>query len=462
MSDFNENNFNLYDDQFLLEHLNETETELTCELRKKLEQITNGCGTDFDRVLCWPQTSPNTLAVLPCLSQLNGIRYDTTQNASRWCFPNGTWDQYTDYSRCKELYLDNHAPGVEIATTIYFVGYSISLIALTIAVFIFWKFKDLKCLRNTIHMNLMCTYILADFMWTLTYTLQMSLQTNKGLCILLTILLHYFHLTNFFWMFVEGLYLHILVVKTFTGDNIKLPIYTIIGWGCPMVFVLIWGITRSFSPTENDRKAGEIIRSCPWTPHVSDWIYQVPAMAVLLSNVVFMCVIMWVLITKLRSANSAETQQYRKAAKALLVLIPLLGITYILVIVGPAEDGLFKSIYDVVRAILLSTQGFTVALFYCFLNTEVKNTVRHRFNSWHARRTVGSQRESRYSGRDWSQRSNRSRGESLRLYNQSGKMYRKRESTCSDATTTTVITVATTGKQTPQVRSPLLPPGEFD
>lgn len=62
-----------------------------------------------------------------------------------------------------------------------------------------------------------------------------------------------------------------------------------------------------------------------------------------------------VLITKLRSANSAETQQYRKAAKALLVLIPLLGVTYILVIVGPT-DGVSKSIYDNARAILLSTQ----------------------------------------------------------------------------------------------------------
>lgn len=62
-----------------------------------------------------------------------------------------------------------------------------------------------------------------------------------------------------------------------------------------------------------------------------------------------------VLITKLRSATSAETQQYRKAAKALLVLIPLLGITYILVIVGPAE-GISRSIYDGVRAVLLSTQ----------------------------------------------------------------------------------------------------------
>jgi corticotropin releasing hormone receptor 1 len=62
-----------------------------------------------------------------------------------------------------------------------------------------------------------------------------------------------------------------------------------------------------------------------------------------------------VLITKLRATNNAETQQYRKATKALLVLIPLLGITYILVITGPAE-GVSATIYDYVTAILLSTQ----------------------------------------------------------------------------------------------------------
>lgn len=62
-----------------------------------------------------------------------------------------------------------------------------------------------------------------------------------------------------------------------------------------------------------------------------------------------------VLITKLRSANNVETQQYRKAAKALLVLIPLLGITYILFIVGPTE-GQYAVIYSYIRALLLSTQ----------------------------------------------------------------------------------------------------------
>lgn len=62
-----------------------------------------------------------------------------------------------------------------------------------------------------------------------------------------------------------------------------------------------------------------------------------------------------VLITKLRSANTVETRQYRKASKALLVLIPLLGITYLVVLAGPT-DGVGKNIFVVARAFLLSTQ----------------------------------------------------------------------------------------------------------
>lgn len=73
------------------------------------------------------------------------------------------------------------------------------------------------------------------------------------------------------------------------------------------------------------------------------------------------CSLLQVLITKLRATNNAETQQYRKATKALLVLIPLLGITYILVITGPAE-GVSAAIYDYVTAVLLSTQ--VIYLFY--------------------------------------------------------------------------------------------------
>lgn len=156
------------------------------------------------------------------------------------------------------------------------------------------------------------------------------------------------------------------------------------------------------------------------------------------------------LITKLRSANTVETRQYHKATKALLVLIPLLGITYLIVLYGP-DEGFKSHIFSILQALLLSIQvssreiglqiikvsswctrkynffnfpistffssskGFSVALFYCFFNTEVRQAVKHRLNRWRDRRNLSSGssiRSRRYTmSRDYSPKS---RTESIR------------------------------------------------
>ena len=79
--------------------------------------------------------------------------------------------------------------------------------------------------------------------------------------------------------------------------------------------------------------------------------------------VVLSTMLLQVLITKLRSANSVETQQYRKGSKALLVLIPLLGLTYVLVIAGPTE-GLIAIYFSHIRAVLLSTQVSAICNYF--------------------------------------------------------------------------------------------------
>ncbi|XP_071446236.1 diuretic hormone receptor-like [Hetaerina americana] len=389
-----------------------------------LDEESLPCNRSWDKILCWPPTPGGSLAVLPCFDELNGIKYNTSQNATRFCHSNGTWAAYTDYNSCREVEAPDGGQtfGVELATTLYFAGYALSLAALAVAIFIFIYFKDLRCLRNTIHTNLMCTYMLAGFMWILTLTLEISTKTDTTSCVILVIVLHYFHLTNFFWMFVEGLYLYMLVVETFKTENIKLRVYVFIGWGIPVLVTTVWVIakciaplptnvadTQLFSPLSNTDSS---LRLCPWMrPHTVDWIYQAPAVGLLFVNSIFLVMIMWVLITKLRSATNAETQQYRKATKALLVLIPLLGITYVVVIAGPTH-GLSGRVYTCLCALLLSTQGFTVALFYCFLNSEVQNHVRHHIERWKTARSVGSRRT--YSAsKDWSPKT---RSESVRLF----------------------------------------------
>jgi corticotropin releasing hormone receptor 1 len=65
-----------------------------------------------------------------------------TENASRFCHANGSWDNYTNYKACIDVPLEGQAEtGVETATTLYFIGYSMSLVALSIAIGIFLYFK---------------------------------------------------------------------------------------------------------------------------------------------------------------------------------------------------------------------------------------------------------------------------------------------------------------------------------
>ncbi|XP_026669696.1 diuretic hormone receptor-like isoform X2 [Ceratina calcarata] len=390
------------------------------------EEDQQGCEISWDSLLCWPRTPPGTLATQSCFEELNGIRYDSSQNASRWCDLDGTWSTYSNYSLCHNVREPAIEGGVEvISTTIYFVGYSVSLLTLVIAVSIFLYCKELRCVRNNIHTNLMLTYILADLMWILNNVMQVSMQPDVPTCVIFLFLLNYFQLTNYFWMFVEGLYLFLLVVKTFTGDNIKLRLCLIIGWGLPIVFIVMWSIAKSVDHSIMPQPNRDVAldKHCPWmVSHPYDWFYQAPAIFVLCVNVIFLFMIMWVLITKLWSATNAETQQYRKATKALLVLIPLLGVTYVLVLAGPTE-GQVANAFFYVRAALLSSQGLFVALFYCFLNTEVQNTVKHHIVRWTTARDLDTER--RYYN-NWSPRS---RTESIR----------KRDSSVSETTTTTVI-----------------------
>ncbi|XP_010120022.1 PREDICTED: corticotropin-releasing factor receptor 2-like, partial [Chlamydotis macqueenii] len=113
-----------------------------------------------------------------------------------------------------------------------------------------------------------------------------------------------------------------------------------------------------------------------------DYIYQGPVILVLLINFVFLFNIVRILMTKLRASTTSETIQYRKAVKATLVLLPLLGITYMLFFVNPGEDDISQIVFIYFNSFLQSFQGFFVSVFYCFLNGEVSSAFCCQWNSW--------------------------------------------------------------------------------
>ncbi len=74
-----------------------------------------------------------------------------SDNASRYCSSNGEWVERTDYEKCQhisstnktcdEFDFENSICTAYVTSFIYYVGYTISLIALILAVIVFINFK---------------------------------------------------------------------------------------------------------------------------------------------------------------------------------------------------------------------------------------------------------------------------------------------------------------------------------
>jgi len=67
----------------------------------------------------------------------------------------------------------------------------------------------------------------------------------------------------------------------------------------------------------------------------------------------------------------------RKSIKALFILIPLLGVNYMLMLIQPQEPAWLKLVFNYYSCIVSSTQGSLVAVMFCFRNAEV------RLAHWH-------------------------------------------------------------------------------
>uniref|UniRef100_A0A3Q2CJZ5 Corticotropin releasing hormone receptor 1 n=1 Tax=Cyprinodon variegatus TaxID=28743 RepID=A0A3Q2CJZ5_CYPVA len=242
-----------------------------------------------------------------------------------------------------------------VAVIINYLGHCISLGALLLAFMLFMRLRSIRCLRNIIHWNLISAFILRNATWFIVQlTMNPSVtESNKVWCRLVTAAYNYFHVTNFFWMFGEGCYLHTAVVLTYSTDKLRKWMFICIGWGRLSVGLCWFG-----------KKAGVY----------TDYIYQGPMILVLLVRTM-----------------PVHLKSIQKAVKATLVLLPLLGITYMLFFVNPGgEDEVAQIVFIYFNSILESFQGFFVSVFYCFLNSEVRSTVKKRWMRWHDRHSIRS------------------------------------------------------------------------
>nr|AKQ63005.1 orphan G-protein coupled receptor 11 [Platynereis dumerilii] len=274
------------------------------------------------------------------------------------------------------------------------VGLSVSLVSLSISLFIFFYFRSLKCDRTRIHRNLFLA-IMIHVMIQLIVHIDQYIAKNSGnavggsivldnkgtmyntpiLCEVLKTMVEYTKTVMFVWMFIEGMYLHnMLVVSVFTGRP-KYMLFYILGWGFPIILTLTWVITNWYLDSEK----------CWFTYSFLPqyWILEGPRAAIIAVNLFFLLNIIRVLVTKLRESHSNEAEQVRKAVKAAIVLLPLLGVNNFLVMVDLKLGHAVKfAVYMYTSKFLASFQGFFIALLYCFLNAEVREKLNREYQLW--------------------------------------------------------------------------------
>ncbi|XP_067131702.1 calcitonin gene-related peptide type 1 receptor-like isoform X2 [Centruroides vittatus] len=341
------------------------------------------CTGTFDGWSCWNDTPAGDIAYSTCPDFILGFLPD--RYAYKICNSDGTWYRHpvtnktwSNYTTCvdREDLLFRQK-----INKLYIAGYSVSLVALLISLAIFFYFPSLQCIRITIHKNLFFSFIMNNMTWIIWYTEVVQhvevLEANNIECQILHIVVHYFLVCNYFWMFCEGLHLHTLMVFAFVQENKIFKWFCVIGWVLPLILITIYSTVRASISKE--------AVYCWIEESPTFYIITVPVCISMLLNVIFLVNIVRVLVTKLRAANSPETHQTKKAVRATLILLPLLGLHYLVTPFRPDPGTRGEVVYEIIATIVTSFQGFCVALIFCFFNGEVvalwkKKWMRSRLN----------------------------------------------------------------------------------
>ncbi|KRX49789.1 Calcitonin receptor-like protein 1 [Trichinella murrelli] len=360
------------------------------------------CNATWDSVLCWPAIPANTSFTLPC-PPLKGL--DTTKTVTKYCHNSGHWvgqteddfsnpSGWTNYYTCMLIDWEVIEKAQSIARgarNLEFVGLALSFVGLITAIIIFSVFRRLRVFRNQVHLQLMLAILLTVVIRLVLYVDQIftqridtikpgqvgtTINSMNYLCEAFYVALEYGKTVAFAWMFIEGFYLHNIVVVTVFEGEPKMLKYIIAGWGIPLIHVSVWLIVVIVKNAY--RKTNRCLGNYYLEPEF--WIMDGVRLSELLINFIFLLNIIRVLWSKVKETHSVrERQQMKKSVKAALMLIPLLGTPNILQTIpfNPTTNNIVGfAIFTYVASFFYMFQGFMVAVLYCFTNREVVNVIK--------------------------------------------------------------------------------------
>eukprot|EP00094_Tigriopus_californicus_P000854 TCALIF_00825-PA protein Name:"Similar to CALCR Calcitonin receptor (Cavia porcellus)" AED:0.08 eAED:0.04 QI:277/0.62/0.55/1/0.75/0.88/9/172/499 len=318
------------------------------------------CPMAFDSWTCWNATPPDEDLAVNCPKVLGYnvfsehsfypnkkehkespklyelVAHDQN-HAYRYCEPNGTWlmsstsnKSWSDYSECVDMS------------------------------------------EGLIHKSLFVALTLTNILWLRWYfetLFQPSIGSENPIwCRILHVVMMYFTVSSYTWVLCEGLYLQLMLTTRGQLNETKFKIgLFIFGWFSPVFILVPYTLFRQSIPEED--------LNCWMDFGSSQWFLSIPVGLILLANVCILINVIIVLRKKLKAGGShlvrinSNPAVTLKSAKAAFLLIPILGLQFLVLPVRPEEHSPLSRLYD----------GVIISLLFCFLNGEVSKALSRKW-----------------------------------------------------------------------------------
>uniref|UniRef100_A0A8C3HCH6 Uncharacterized protein n=1 Tax=Chrysemys picta bellii TaxID=8478 RepID=A0A8C3HCH6_CHRPI len=254
-------------------------------------------------------------------------------------------------------------------TIITYVGLTLSLPCLFLAILTFLLCRSIRNVSTSLHLQLCLCLFLAD----LLFLTQVTPTSSQVACAVIAGLLHYLFLACFSWMFLEGLFLfltvrNLKVVNYTSASRFKKRFMYPFGYGFP---ALVVAISAAVNPDGYGTS-----EHCWLSPERGfRWSFLGPVCAIILINITFFALTLWILRNRLSSLNAdvSTLRDHRLLTFKAIAQLIILGCTWSL---GLLQVGPAATVMAYLFTIVNSLQGAFIFLVHCLLNRQVREEYR--------------------------------------------------------------------------------------
>ncbi|XP_039369926.1 adhesion G protein-coupled receptor E3-like [Mauremys reevesii] len=254
-------------------------------------------------------------------------------------------------------------------TIVTYVGLTLSLLCLFLAILTFLLCRSIRNVSTSLHLQLCLCLFLAHLLFLTAVTRTGS----RVACAVTAGFLHYLFLACFSWMFLEGLHLfltvrNLKVVNYTSASRFRKRFIYLFGYGFPALVVAISAALNSDGYGTPQYCWLNLKRGFIWS-------FLGPVCAIILINLSFFLVTLWILKDKLSSLNEdvSTLKDTRLLTFKAIAQLFILGCTWSL---GLFQIGSAKMVMAYLFTIVNSLQGAFIFLVHCLLNRQVREEYR--------------------------------------------------------------------------------------